>query len=226
MVRVAGRPVLEHVIEWLRKFGIEEIMVNLFHLPDQICGYFGDGSRWRVRLFYSQEERLLGTAGGVRRVAWFFKEPFLLWYGDNLSTCRLDRLWELHRAKGAWATIALHHRDDPTQSGIAELDGDGRIVRFLEKPKREEVFSHWVNAGIVALQPEVLEGIPTEGTPDFGRDVFPALLKAGKPVYGYCMSRHERLVWLDTLTRIRRILAAGKRLGGPSCAALGLVVVL
>jgi len=148
-----------------------------------------------VRITYSVEKEPLGTAGGVKNVAWFLDGSFFIWYGDNLSTCRLDRLWQFHRAKGGIATIALHYREDPMQSGIVSLDEDDRIVRFLEKPQPKQVFSHWVSAGIFVLEPEVLEAIPTEGAPDFGRDVFPTLLAAGKPLYRYQMSSWTQVLF-------------------------------
>ena len=198
MIPLAGKPLLEHTIAWLRKYGVTDLIINLHHLPHTVMDYFGEGQKWGVKITYSVEKEALGTAGGVKNVAWFFDGPFFVWYGDNLSTCRLDRLWGFHRAKGGIATIALHYREDPMQSGIVSLDEDDRIVRFLEKPQPNQVFSHWVSAGILVLEPEVLEAIPTEGAPDFGRDVFPTLLAAGKPLYGYQMSKGEGLWWIDT----------------------------
>jgi NDP-sugar pyrophosphorylase family protein len=213
MVPVGGKPILEHTIEWLRRYSLTEIIINLYHLPEVIRSYFGDGLKWRVRIAYSLEDRPLGTAGGVKNAAWFFDgpfgsaqgRPFFVWYGDNLSTCRLDRLWEFHLAKGGVAAIALHHRDDPAQSGIVSLDENDRITRFLEKPRPDQVFSHWVSAGIFILEPQVLEAIPAEGAPDFGRDVFPALLAAGQSLYGYRMSANEGLWWIDTPEDLRRM---------------------
>jgi NDP-sugar pyrophosphorylase family protein len=151
MVPVAGRPVLEHNIEWLKKFGVTDVVINLHYLPEAVTNHFGDGSRFGVRITYSLERELLGTAGAVKNAGRFFDGPFFVWYGDNLSTCRLDRLWESHGAGGGLATIALHYREDPTQSGIVGLDGNGRVVRFLEKPRADQIFSHWVSAGTSCL---------------------------------------------------------------------------
>jgi mannose-1-phosphate guanylyltransferase len=208
MACVAGKPVLEHNVEWMRKFGVTELIVNLHHMPEAVKDYFGDGERWGVRITYSYEPELLGTAGAVKKVADFFDAPFLVWYGDNLSTCRLDRLWESHLKKGGLATIALHEREDPTQSGIVGLDEDGRVSRFLEKPRPEQVFSHWVSAGIFVLEPQALEAVPAEGAHDFGRDVFPALLDRGAALYGYRMSEDEGLWWIDTAADLQRVQAA------------------
>jgi mannose-1-phosphate guanylyltransferase len=205
MLPVAGKPVLEHNIEWLRKFGVTNLVINLHYLPEAVTNHFGDGNGWGVRINYSTEPELLGTAGAVRNAAHFFDDAFFVWYADNLSTCRLDRLWELHRARGGIATMALHHRDDPTKSGIVGLDETDRIVRFLEKPEREQVFSHWVNAGILLLEPEAIDSIPTRGASDFGRDVFPALLDAGATLIGYRMASDEGLWWIDTAADFKRV---------------------
>lgn len=79
MVQVAGKPLLEHTITWMRRYGVEELMINLYHAPEAVVSYFGDGRRWGAKIAYSVEPRLLGTAGAVRRIKWFFNEPF--WSG-------------------------------------------------------------------------------------------------------------------------------------------------
>jgi NDP-sugar pyrophosphorylase family protein len=208
MVEIAGKPLLERNVEWLKKYGVTDLVINLHYLPESVAGHFGDGSRWGVRITYSRERELLGTAGAVRNVADFFDGPFFVWYGDNLSTCRLDRLWAMHTARGGVATIALHEREDPTQSGIVGLDETDRITRFLEKPRSDQVFSHWVSAGILALDPQVIDSIPGGGASDFGRDVFPRLLKEGAALYGYKMSVEEGLWWIDTAGDLERVRAA------------------
>jgi len=207
MTELGGRPLIEHTLERLRRFGVREVLLNLHHLPEVILGRLGDGARLDMRIVYSLEDRLRGTAGGVKHAAWFFQGTFLLLYGDNLSTCDFSRLIAFHRCSGGLATLALHWRQDTASSGVAELEATGRISRFLEKPAPSESFSHWVNAGIYVLEPEILNWIPGEGAPDFGRDVFPLLLAAGRPIYGYRMARDERLGWIDTpedLERLRR----------------------
>ena len=222
MVPVGGKPLLEHTIEWLRGFGVTEVVISLSHLPDVVRGHFGDGERWGVRITYSLEREPLGTAGGLKKAAWFFDGPFFVWYGDNLSTCNLARLCETHRAKGGRATMALHWRDDPTQSGIVGLDKDERVVRFLEKPRPEEVFSHWVSAGIFVLERDVFDFIPEESVSDFGRDVFPSMLAAGERLYGHRLSGDEGLWWVDTPQDYERLTRGGResigarfRRGGP-----------
>lgn len=214
MMTIAGKPILEHNIARLKSYGVTEIVINLHYRPESITAHLGDGSRFGVQLTYSFEPVLLGTAGAVKQVAALWDTPFFVWYGDNLSDCRLDRLWQLHIARRGLATIALHHRDDPTQSGIVALDAADRVVRFLEKPRAEQIFSHWVSAGLLVLEPRLLDAI-ADGPADFGRDVFPGLLERGEAVYGYRMAEDEHLWWIDTLADYQKVQAA---LGGRSVA--------
>lgn len=198
MVLVAGKPILEHNLELLARHGVREVVINLHHQPQTIVEHFGDGFRWGVHITYSFEPELLGTAGAVKRVREQFDSTFLVLYGDNLTTCDLSRLVAFHRAKSGITTIALHYRDDPTASGIADLDDQDRVIRFVEKPNPEQVFSHWVSAGILVLEPAVLDAIPGRKNIDFGRDLFPSLLAHGEQLYGYRMSQGEDLWWIDT----------------------------
>lgn len=207
MVLVAGKPILEHNLELLTRHGISDVVINLHHQPQTIVDHFGDGSRWGVHITYSFESELLGTAGAVKKVREQFDSSFLTLYGDNLTTCDLGRLVIFHQAKGGIATIALHYRDDPTASGIATLDDRDRITRFVEKPKSHQVFSHWVSAGILVLEPEVLDAIPDTMPSDLGRDLFPSLLARGETICGYRMSQGEDLWWIDTPEDLERVKA-------------------
>lgn len=212
MVSVWGKPVLEHNIEHLARFGVTELMINLCYLPQVVIDYFGDGERWDVQISYSVEEDALGTAGGVKRVADFFSDAFFVWYGDNLSYCNLDQLFDLHSQRESIATMALFYRNNPTASGIVGLDDNGKITRFLEKPKPKEVFSNWVNAGIYVLEPKVLNEIPSNKPYDFGKEVFPELLNNGAPLYGYQMGNDEGLWWIDTPDDLVKVNKLGRRL--------------
>jgi NDP-sugar pyrophosphorylase family protein len=208
MVAIAGKPILEHNIERLKSYGVTDIVINLHYQPESITAHFGDGSRFGVQLTYSFEPELLGTAGAVKQVAALFDAPFFVWYGDNLSDCRLDRLWRLQVARSGVATMALHHRNDPTQSGIVELDDNDRVVRFLEKPRADQIFSHWVSAGILVLEPRLLDAIAANEPTDFGREVFPRLLEQGEAIYGYRFAEDEHLWWIDTLMDYERVQSA------------------
>ena len=212
MVPLAGRPLLEYVVGWLRRYGVTDLVINLHHHPEAIRDHFGDGSAFDVHITYSYEPELLGTAGAINAVAHLFaEETFLIVYGDNLTNCDLARLVAYHRAKGGLATIALHYREDVTQSGMVVTDDADRVTHFREKPPASEACSHWVNAGILVAEPALLRYIPGSGFSDLSRDVLPAVLADGQKIYGYRMS--EDLWWADSLEEYRgleRLLAAGK----------------
>jgi NDP-sugar pyrophosphorylase family protein len=205
LVPVDGKPVIEHTIEWLVSSGVSDIIINVSHLAEVVIDRLGDGRRWGAKINYSIESRPLGTAGGVKNASWFFDGTFLVWYGDNLSRCNLDRLHRFHREKGSMATLGVHYREDVSQSGIVGLDGNDRILRFVEKPGAGQVFSHWVNAGIYMLEPETLNFIGSEEAPDFGRDVFPSMLSNGQALFGYRLAADEGLAWIDRPEDIERL---------------------
>ncbi len=187
MLPLAGRPLLEHIIVHLRRCGLTDLAVNLYHLPAAVMDYFGDGQRWGINLRYSVEERLLGSAGGVQRLEPFFDETFVVYYGDVLTWADLRPMIELHRRAGAPATLGLYEVPDPWNRGIVELNQNGTIVRFAEKPPRPQVFSNLANAGIYILEPAVLARIPADQPYDFGHDVFPKMLADGLPLAGYVL---------------------------------------
>src|ERR1051326_4193020 len=160
MVPIVNKPVIEHIIELLRRHGFTDILINLYYLGDQIKQHLGDGSRLDVRIRYSEEDRLWGDAGSIKRCEDFFDDTFLVVGGDDLSDLDLTRLVKTHREKRALATIALSLVDDPSEYGIVLLNERGRITRFLEKPKGEVIFSNTANIGVYVFEPEVLEMIP------------------------------------------------------------------
>lgn len=187
MVPIAGRPLLEHTIGWLRAHGIRRVAINLHHRPESVRGHFGDGSRFGVEIRYSEEPELLGTAGGVKRMEAFFDDPFLVVYGDVLTDLDLGALLAAHRSAGRvpHATLAVDQRPDTTQGGVVELDADNRIRRFVEKPRPGELSSPWVNSGVMVLDRALLARIPAGRFSDFGREVLPAWLLDDVPLYGW-----------------------------------------
>ncbi len=185
MVSVAGRPCMEHVITLVRDHGIGRIVATLAYMPQIIRGYFGEGSHLGVELDYSVEEVPAGTAGSVKLCEHYLDEAFLVVSGDAVTDVDLSAVIAFHRRKGALATLALKRVANPLEFGVVITDQDGRIERFLEKPSWGEVFSDTINTGIYVLEPEVLEHIGDDQPYDFSKDIFPRLLEAGAPIYGY-----------------------------------------
>ncbi|MDO8586941.1 MAG: NDP-sugar synthase [Armatimonadota bacterium] len=184
MTPMFNRPVMEYTLELLAKHGVREIIVTLSSLAKEILDHFGDGSKWGVDIRYSVEETPMGTAGGVKELQPLISDTFLVVSGDVVTDLDLTEAIETHRRKSAIATILLHDVHDPTEFGVVSTDGDGRVVRFFEKPKSEEVFSHTVSTGIYVLEPETLSSIPYNMPYDFSRELFPRLLRNMEPVFG------------------------------------------
>lgn len=184
MVPVGGRPVLEHLVGLLRHHKITRIAINLHYKPETIVDYFGDGSRFGVAIEYSWEPTLLGTAGAAKQLDWFLTEPFVVLYGDVLTTIDLGQLAHAHAVHGAFASLALYEPDDLTRCGVAELAPDLRVVGFVEKPTHA-VPGGLASAGVCVFEPDVLGYVPAGRACDFGTDVIPELITRGLPVYGY-----------------------------------------
>lgn len=193
MVPIVNRPVIEHIVEKLKKHGVGEIMVNLHYLGDVIKSHLGNGSKFGVKISYAQEDRLWGDAGSVKRAEDFFRDgTFLVVGGDDISDIDISRLLKFHRDKKALSTIALSLVDDPSEYGIVLMNEKGRITRFLEKPKGEVIFSNTANTGIYVFEPEVFDTIPRGVSYGFGNNVFPQLLEQKKPLFGYLTSSYWR----------------------------------
>ncbi|MHB8766652.1 MAG: sugar phosphate nucleotidyltransferase [Deferrisomatales bacterium] len=184
MVPLLGRPMMEHIVGQLRDVGITEIVVLLFYTPDAIRDYFGDGSRFGVKLEYILPDDDYGTAGAVKFAEPLIDSAFLVISGDLVTDFDLARVIEFHRSKRSPVTITLTSVPNPLQFGVVITDAEGRILRFLEKPGWGEVFSDTVNTGIYVLEPEVFRHIPAGRPFDFSKDLFPVFLKEGTPIYG------------------------------------------
>lgn len=194
LVPIVNRPVMEYLIDLLKQHGFTEIMVNLHYLGDHIESYFGDGSKWGVKISWSHEDKLWGDAGSLKRVEEFFRdETFIVIGGDDLTDMDLTKLLKTHHEKSALATIALSLVDDPSEYGIVLMNEDSRITRFLEKPKGEVIFSNTANTGVYVFEPEILDLIPRGMFYLFGKNVFPMLLEQKLPLYGHLTAAY----WKD-----------------------------
>lgn len=191
MAPIVNKPVMEHIIELLRENDFTEIVCNLHWYPEAIKDYFGDGSKWGVKITYSYESELLGTAGGVKKVEAFFEnKAFLILSGDALTDINLKELFAFHKEKGGICTLALTEVEDPSQYGVVILDNNNRIMGFQEKPLMGEEKSKLANSGIYVFEPDIFRYIPSGSFYDFGRDLYPGLLEKNIPYYGYKHSRY------------------------------------
>ncbi|HEY7585558.1 MAG TPA: sugar phosphate nucleotidyltransferase [Candidatus Deferrimicrobiaceae bacterium] len=223
MAYVANRPMMEHVIRLLAKEGITDLEVLLYFYPEKITSYFGDGSRWGVRINYVGAEADYGTAGAVKMAEERLNGTFLVISADIITDFDLSKALEFHSERKAAATIVLTRSPNPLQYGIVMTEEDGRIVRFLEKPSWGEVFSDTINTGIYILEPEVLSLIPEKKNFDFSKNLFPAMLSREDRLLGYIAEGYwkdvgnlsEYLnVHLDILAGKAAIEFDGKKAGG------------
>jgi mannose-1-phosphate guanylyltransferase/phosphomannomutase len=204
MVPIAGRPLLEHTINWLRGHGIREVAVNLHYRPEAIVHHFGDGTPFSVKMTYSHEDPILGTAGAVRKLAGLLGDgTFVVVYGDVLTNMDLRALLAFHyervvRDPAVGATLSLYRVPNPTEVGLVGLDDGARITRFVEKPPAEAVFTNLANAGVLVVEPHVIERIPPNAFYDFGRDLLPQLLASGVPIYGWVIPDRTYLLDIGT----------------------------
>lgn len=186
LVPVAGAPNAAHLLRYLKAYGFDEIAMNLHYHAEAIVAALGDGSRFGVKIHYSHEPELLGSAGAVKNVQAFFgDETFLVIGCDELTDLRLNHLLDFHRASDALASIALIECDDVEQYGVVVIDERGKVAGFQEKPPRGSERSKLVNTGVYVFEPRIFEHIPGGEFYDFGKQVFPSLQAANERFYGF-----------------------------------------
>lgn len=177
LLPINGRPILEHAILNFKKHGITEIILSVGHLADKIKAYFGNGEKWGVEIDYAIESAPLGTGGAIKQAATGINGTFLVINGDNLADFDWTDIITTHKHHGTQATLSLFPVEDVTQYGIAKLN-NGKIEKFIEKPRVEEAPSNLNNAGAYVLQPEILAILPT-GVSSIERDCFEKLANQG-----------------------------------------------
>src|SRR5215212_1719424 len=202
MAPIVGKPMIQHIFELLAGSGVDETHVNVFHLAESVLACYGERSRvGGMSVNISREERLMGTAGGVKRLASVARglndEAFVVVMGDALTDIDVREVIAFHKERKALATLALMPVFDTSQYGVVRLDGEGNILAFQEKPKPEEAISTLANTGIYVLEPEALEYVPEDTFFDFANDLFPRLLEAGERFVGY---RGDDFYWSDVGT--------------------------
>ena len=252
LVPVLGRPVVAHVLDYFKRHGVDDVIINVHYFPDAVRGYIGDGSAWGVRVEYLHEPELMGSAGAVRAVADRFKETFVVIGCDDVTDIDLPAALDFHKQHEAEATIVLAEVDDISQYGAVVSAPDGSILEFQEKPAKGTERSHLANTGVYIFEPQLLQRIPPNTFYDFGKQVFPELLRDRGAFYGMAQSAY----WCDmgTPAEYRRahmealrgriklkmpenaalrdsvLLGAGARLAadariiGPACIGAGCVI--
>lgn len=193
MIPLLNRPFFEHLIGYLKRHNITDIVLAVGKSPGQIRDCFGDGSKLGVRLTYSTEDSPLGTAGAVKNAEKFLDDSFVVLNGDVFTDIDISVMVRLHHDNKAAASLALTAVEDPTTYGVVETNSEGRVKRFIEKPSRDRVTTNMINAGIYILEPDILSYIAPKAFSTFERNVFPPLLEKGQAIYGYPFPDY----WID-----------------------------
>ncbi|CDF30599.1 mannose-1-phosphate guanyltransferase [Methanoculleus sp. CAG:1088] len=190
---VLDKPFLKYLIESMADAGIEEIFLACGYKSDILAHAIGDGSDMGVRIIYSDEDTPLGTGGAIKRLEDRLDPVFLAANGDTLTSVDIAAQIREHFESGAAVTDSLSEVDDPSQAGVVRIDGDGRILEFQDKPKREEACSNLVNSGVYVVDKKVLGYIPKDTFYDFSKDLFPLLIEKGERLQGHM----AKGVWVD-----------------------------
>ncbi len=177
MVELDGKPCLQYHLENLKKQGITEFAINTHYFPEKIKEYFGDGSKFGVKITYSQEyPEILGTAGSLNNFKDFFKDTFVVIYADVLADFKIKDLIETHKKNDSLITIALDSKREMIGKGAVIFLKD-KVIKFVEKPE-EEIPNALINSGFYIAEPKIFEHIP-KGFSDFGKDILPKLAEQG-----------------------------------------------
>ena len=204
MVPLMRKPILEHQINFAKKYGFEDIIISTGYMGDVIRDYFKDGKEWGVHIQYSPDPFPLGTAGAVKHLEQELKDDFVLFYGDTIMDIDLDSLVQTHLQKESMATLVVHPNDHPHDSDLLETDKDNRVLAFYSKPHDQKVYHrNLVNAALYVLSPEVFQYIEKDTFLDFGKDIFPKLASLNKSLYAY--NTAEYIKDIGTIERLKEV---------------------
>jgi mannose-1-phosphate guanylyltransferase len=197
MLPIAGRPMIERVVQHLGMHGVDEVILSLGYRPDAFEKAYPDGTCVGVDVSFVVEDEPLGTAGAIRFAAKAAKidETFLVLNGDVLTDLDVTALVAFHRAKGAQTTLNLTRVDDPSRFGVVETDNSGRVLNFIEKPPAGTATTNYINAGTYIMEPGVVDLIPEDREVSVERETFVTLAETG-----LLYASQSDVYWIDTGT--------------------------
>ena len=220
MLPVAGLPVTEHQILAAKKAGIHTIVLATSYLAEVFTPYFGDGSKWGIKILYAVEKEPLGTGGAIRNAAELLgrDEPIVIFNGDVLSRHSIADQIAFHLEKGADATLHLIDVEDARAFGCVPTDSSGRVTAFLEK--MDNPVTNSINAGCYVFSPSVIGEIPLGEVVSIERETFPALVSSGRAVFGF----KDQSYWLDVGTPAALFKGSRDLVDGPFLAQAGTTI--
>jgi len=185
LVPIGGKPLLEHQLLLLKRYGLQDVILLTGHLSEKIEQFCGDGSRWGMRITCVCDSQPLGTAGAVRAISEQLSGDFVVLYGDVMLNMNLQRLLAFHKERMSDCTLVLHPNNHPFDSDLVAINAESRITGFFPKPHHSSMcYRNLVNAAVYVLSPRILPYITKDTMVDFGKDVFPRLPDTLR-LYGY-----------------------------------------
>lgn len=195
---VVDKPLLEHIILWLKKYGVKNVNLAVCYKPDKLKKVFGSGKKLGVNIRYIHETKPLGTGGAIKNARRFIKNTAVMFNGDVITDINLGKVIDFHRSRKAIFTDVLVPVDDPSAFGLVRTERDGKILEFLEKPKKNQIKGiSYINAGIYVVEPELFSYIPANVNVSIEKETFPLLIKEKQNFYGYKVSKPY---WIDVGT--------------------------
>ena len=212
MVKIGSVPLLEHHINLAREYGIEEIYLLSGYLSEVITDYFGDGSKFGVRITHIIENVPLGTAGAIKQLEDKINERFMIFYGDVLLDFDISSFIHFDSTMESIATIIVHPNDHPYDSDLVEINDENIITAFHSKPHDgNRFYQNMVNAGVYILSPEIFKFISVDKPSDFGKDIFPLLMTSNKRIGAYKSAEYIKdMGTADRLAKTKKDYLSGK----------------
>jgi mannose-1-phosphate guanylyltransferase len=191
VVPLVDRPFIVYMLEWLKRHGVDDVILSCGFLATSVRNVLGDGSQFGLRLRFVEEPEPRGTAGALKYAEPFLDERFLMLNGDVLTDIDLTAQIAQHEATGATGTLALVPVPDPTNYGLVRLHADNAVREFVEKPSADQIDTNLISAGAYVLERSIVDMIEPDRGVSIEREIWPRLV--GDGLYGFPADAY----WLD-----------------------------
>lgn len=189
MISIGGKPILEHNILHLKKYGVNQFILALCYLPHEITDYFGDGTKLGITIRYTYEDKShpMGTAGAVLAARSVIDDTCIITYADILRSLDVGAMIREHKHHRALATLHVYKRYGNDPKSMVLFDTRKRITKFIERPRPDQLSEDyvWANGSFYIAEPDIFDSIPLDQPSDFGKNIFPLLLSQKKPLYAF-----------------------------------------
>lgn len=186
MVTVADKPILQHIIELLKKEGINQFIFALCYKGQIIKDFFGDGSKFGAKIDYvwEDENQPKGTAGAVLQSQPYINETFIVTSGDILRELDINKMIKYHKTKKSFATLNIYKREGNDAKSVVKFSEDNELISFLERPNQEQILEDfvWSNGSFYIFEKDIFKFIDNNNPTDFGKDIFPKLVNSEKRI--------------------------------------------